>query len=63
MRYEDFETHTHSRTLPFLTNRFEDFQKNAHELMHPYVRPERKIRLIGAKVSNLVSADKQKTLV
>ena len=63
VRYEDFETHTHSRTLPFLTNRFEDFQKNAHELMHPYVRPERKIRLIGAKVSSLVSADKQKTLV
>jgi len=63
VRYENFETHTHSKTLPFLTNRLEDFQKTAHELMHPYLRPDRKIRLIGAKVSSLVSAEKQKTLI
>jgi len=63
VRYENFETHTHSKTLPFLTNRLEDFLKTAHELMQPYLRPERKIRLIGARVSNLVSSEKQKTLI
>jgi len=63
VRYENFETHTHSKTLPFLTNKISDFQKTAHELMQPYLRPERKIRLIGARVSNLVSGEKQKTLI
>lgn len=63
VRYENFETHTHSKTLPFLTSRLEDIKKTAHELMQPYLRSERKIRLIGARVSSLVSAEKQKTLI
>lgn len=62
VRYENFETHTHSKTLAFLTNRLEDFKKVAHELIEPYLRPERKIRLVGARVSTLVSADKQTKL-
>jgi len=62
VRYENFETHTHGKTLPFLTNRLEDFKKAAHELMQPYLRPERKIRLVGARVSTLVSAEKQTRL-
>jgi len=63
VRYENFETHTHSKTLPFLSNRLEDFKKAAHELMQPYLRPERKIRLVGARASSLVSAEKQTKLV
>jgi len=62
VRYENFETHTHGKTLPFLTNRLEDFKKAAHELMQPYLRPERKIRLVGSRVSSLVSAEKQARL-
>jgi DNA polymerase IV (DinB-like DNA polymerase) len=62
VRYENFETHTHSRTLPFLTSRFEDIKKTAHELLQLYLRPERKIRLIGARVSSLVSTEKQTKL-
>jgi DNA polymerase IV (DinB-like DNA polymerase) len=62
-RYENFETHTHGKTLPFLTDRLSDLEKAAHELMQPYLRPERKIRLIGARVSSLVSAEKQQKLV
>jgi DNA polymerase IV (DinB-like DNA polymerase) len=62
VRYENFETHTHSKTLAFLTNRLEDFKKAAHELIAPYLRPERKIRLVGARVSTLVSAAKQTKL-
>ncbi|MGB9740900.1 MAG: DNA polymerase IV [Candidatus Bathyarchaeia archaeon] len=63
VRYEDFETHTHSRTLPFMTNRIEDLKKTAKELIQPYLRLEKKIRLIGVKVSNFTSTEKQKTLV
>jgi len=63
VRYQNFETHTHSKTLAFLTNRLEDFKKTAHELIEPYLQPERKIRLIGARVSTLVSAEKQTRLV
>jgi len=62
VRYENFETHTHSRTLPFLTNRLEDFKKAAHELLQPYLKPQRKIRLIGSRVSTLVSDEKQTRL-
>jgi len=62
VRYENFETHTHSKTLPFFTGRLEDLKKAAHELMQPYLRPDRKIRLIGARVSSLVSAEKQTRL-
>jgi len=62
VRYENFETHTHSRTLPFLTNRLEDFAKAAHELLQPYLKPERKIRLIGSRVSTLISDERQTRL-
>lgn len=62
VRYENFETHTHGKTLPFITNRLQDLEKTARELMQAYLRPDRKIRLIGVRVSNFVSAEKQKTL-
>jgi DNA polymerase IV (DinB-like DNA polymerase) len=62
VRYENFETHTHGKTLSFLTDRLSDLEKVAHELMQPYLRPERKIRLVGARVSSLVSAEKQQKL-
>ncbi|MCK4424946.1 DNA polymerase IV, partial [Candidatus Bathyarchaeota archaeon] len=62
VRYENFETHTHGKTLPFITNRLQDLQKTARELVHDYLKPERKIRLIGVRVSNLTSGEKQKTL-
>jgi DNA polymerase IV (DinB-like DNA polymerase) len=63
IRYENFETHTHSKTLPFITDRLQDLKKTASDLAQSYLRPDRKIRLVGVRVSNLVSAEKQKTLV
>jgi DNA polymerase IV (DinB-like DNA polymerase) len=63
LRYENFETHTHSKTLPFITNRLENLKKTARELLQAYLRLDRKIRLIGVRVSSFVSAKKQKTLV
>lgn len=62
VRYENFETHTHSKTLSFMTKRMEDLKKTARELLQAYLRPDRKIRLIGVRVSNFVSGERQKTL-
>ena len=63
VRYENFETHTHARTLTFISNRLQDMKKTAKRLMQDYVKPDRKIRLIGVKASNFTSAEKQKTLI
>ena len=63
IRYENFETHTRSKTLPFLTNRLYDLEKTAKEMLQVYLRKDRKIRLVGVRVSSLVSAEKQKTLL
>jgi len=63
VRYENFETHTHGKTLPFVTDRLQDLQKMVKELVQDYLRPHRKIRLVGVRVSNLVSAEKQKRLI
>jgi len=62
VRYENFETHTRSKTLPFMTNRSQDLKKTARELLFPYLSPERRIRLIGVRVSTFVSAERQQTL-
>jgi nucleotidyltransferase/DNA polymerase involved in DNA repair len=62
IRYENFETHTRSKTLQFMTNRPQDLKKNARELLTPYLRLDRKIRLIGVRVSTFISAEKQQTL-
>jgi len=63
IRYQGFETHTRSKTLPFLTNRLRDLQKTANELLFINLRKDRKVRLIGVRVSSLVSGEKQRTLV
>jgi DNA polymerase IV (DinB-like DNA polymerase) len=62
IRYRGFETHTKAKTLPRLTNRVENLKKTALELLLPYLDVDRKIRLIGVRVSSLVSCEKQKTL-
>jgi DNA polymerase IV (archaeal DinB-like DNA polymerase) len=62
IRYQGFETHTRSKTLPFLTNRLRDLQKIANELLFINLHKDRKVRLIGVRVSSLVSGEKQRTL-
>lgn len=63
IRYENFETHTRGKTLPFLTNRLHDLEKTAKELLLANLRRDRRVRLVGVRVSSLVSAEKQKTLI
>ena len=62
IRYKNFETHTHGKTLPFFTDRLKDIQKSARDLVQDYLRPDRKIRLIGVRLSNLFSTKKQTRL-
>ncbi|MEM3549674.1 MAG: DNA polymerase IV [Candidatus Bathyarchaeia archaeon] len=62
IRYEDFETHTHSKTLSFMTNRLEDLKKTGRDLVQAYLKQYKKVRLIGLKVSSLISTEKQKKL-
>jgi DNA polymerase IV (DinB-like DNA polymerase) len=63
VRYENFETHTHAKTLPFLTDRPADLSKTVRQLMRPYLLPDRKIRLVGVRASSLVPGYNQKKLV
>ena len=63
IRYENFETHTTSKTLPYMTNRAQDLKKTAKELLQPYLRTGRKVRRIGIRTSNFISAQKQQTLI
>jgi DNA polymerase IV (DinB-like DNA polymerase) len=62
IRYANFETHTHGKSLPLFTDRLRDIQKSARDLMQAYLHPNRKIRLIGVRLSNLFSTEKQTRL-
>ena len=63
IRYENFETHTHCKTLPFYTDRLNDIKKNARNLLQYYLKAKRKTRLIGVKLSNLFSIESQTRLI
>jgi len=62
VRYDNFETHTRSKTLAYITNRLQDLRKTARELLKAYLKTNRKIRLVGVRVSSFVKGEKQKTL-
>lgn len=63
IRYENFETHTHGKTLSFFTNDLQSIQRAARELVQPYLSRGRKVRLVGVRASSLISGKEQKTLV
>ena len=62
VRYENFETHTRSKTLQYMTNRVQDLKKIAKDLLGTYLGGSRKIRLVGVRISSFVEGKKQKTL-
>jgi len=53
VRYQDFDTHTRSKSLLFPTNDLDILMNTAKRLMAPFLRGNRKVRLIGVRVSNL----------
>jgi DNA polymerase IV (DinB-like DNA polymerase) len=59
IRYEDFETHTHSRTLPFATADPESLKVTATRLLDPFFIKGKKIRLLGVRASSLIKNTKQ----
>ena len=63
IRYENFETHTHGKTLSFFTNNLQGIQRTARELIQPFLSKNRKIRLVRVRTSNFTSSREQKTLV
>lgn len=58
VRFENFETHTRQYALPEFSNKFYEIKTKARELMSPFLKKERKIRLIGIKVGQLASNNK-----
>ena len=61
IRYENFQTHTHGKTLPLFTNRLNDLQKTARQLAQHYLQ-DKAVRLVGIRVSSLASNEGQRTL-
>lgn len=62
IRFQNFETHTHGKTLPLFTNRLQDLQKAVQKLAQDYLHGNEKTRLVGVRVSNLKSTGDQGTL-
>jgi DNA polymerase IV (archaeal DinB-like DNA polymerase) len=54
VRYQHFDTHTRSKSLLFPTNDLDILRNNAKRLIAPLLHKNKKIRLIGVRVSNLV---------
>lgn len=53
LRYSDFETHTHAKTLPNVTSREEEIRRAAFACFSRF-ELKKKVRLIGVRVSRLV---------
>lgn len=56
IRFQGFETHTRSRTIK-PSSRIDSIKKVSKELIKPYIR-DRKVRLVGIRVSNLTLGQK-----
>jgi len=54
VRYQHFDTHTRAKSLLFPTNNLEILKNNARRLIAPFLRDNKRIRLIGIRVSNLM---------
>ena len=57
VRYQHFDTYTRSKSLLFPTNALDILRNNAKRLIAPFLRGNKKIRLIGLRVSNLISSN------
>jgi DNA polymerase IV (DinB-like DNA polymerase) len=58
VRYEDFDTHTRSKSFVFPTNDLDILRNSAKRLIAPFLRGNRKIRLIGIRASSLIPRSK-----
>ena len=58
VQYQHFDTYTRSKSLLFPTNDLDILKNNAKRLIAPFLRGNRKVRLIGVRVSNLISTSR-----
>jgi DNA polymerase IV (DinB-like DNA polymerase) len=54
IRYEHFDTYTRARSLSFPTNDLDILRNNARRLIDAFLGGNKKIRLIGLRVSTLI---------
>ena len=54
VRYQHFDTYTRARSLSFPTDDLEILRNNAKRLIAPFLRGNKKVRLIGVRVSSLI---------
>ncbi|TFH49823.1 MAG: DNA polymerase IV, partial [Methanothrix sp.] len=54
IRYEHFDTYTRAKSLSFPTNDLDILRNNAKRLIDAFLRGNKKIRLIGLRVSTLI---------
>jgi DNA polymerase IV (DinB-like DNA polymerase) len=54
IRYEHFDTYTRAKSLSFPTNDLDILRNNARRLIDAFLRGNKKIRLIGLRVSALI---------
>jgi DNA polymerase IV (DinB-like DNA polymerase) len=54
VRYEHFDTYTRAKSLSFPTNDLDILRNNAKRLIDAFLRGNKKIRLIGLRVSTLI---------
>lgn len=62
VRYENFETHTRQRTLRRLFSDAETISTETKEILKRFTESKKRIRLIGVRVTNLSSGNRQKTM-
>ncbi len=62
VRFEDFETHSKSKTLKSYVQELNILKSTANELFRNFSTDKRKVRLVGVKVSNLLE-EKYKTIL
>jgi DNA polymerase IV (archaeal DinB-like DNA polymerase) len=54
VRYEHFDTYTRAKSLSFPTNDLDILRNNAKRLIYSFLRGNKKVRLIGLRVSTLM---------
>ncbi len=62
LRYENFETHTHQKTLASTTADLNALKDATKELLSYFLESKKKVRLIGIRLSNLKTSEGQKSL-
>lgn len=53
VRYQHFDTHTRAKSFSFMTNDLDILRNNAKRLVDAFLKGNKKIRLVGLRVSNL----------